>query len=85
MAKKKEQRQLVTAPQVGQSYIFNFAGGPLTGILESKHDKLTGIYGHAWFWIRVPAENSFTGSSRVAQAVRYPVSIYNILSEYNVQ
>jgi len=87
MAKKAKAKPkaTVTKPKIGNWYTFTFAGGPLLGILDQKNDKLTNLYGVAWFWMRVPANKSYSSGSHTARDVRYPVSIYNIIAEHNVQ
>lgn len=82
---KKQQRASITKPLVGKWYTFTFAGGPLLGVLEEKNDKLTQLYGHAWFWMRVPADKTYTTGGHESRDVRYPVSIYDLISEQNVQ
>lgn len=82
MAKKKEQTATVVKPKKGSRYEFQFAGGRMVGILEEKNDKLTQHYGHAWFWLRVPAEEVYNGFGKETKDMRYPVSIYNLIKEY---
>jgi hypothetical protein len=85
MAKKKQEKATITKPKVGKWYTFTFAGGSLLGILEERNDKLTQHYGVAWFWMRVPADKSYSSGGHEVRDVRYPVSIYNLIAEQNVQ
>lgn len=85
MAKKQKQRASITKPTVGKWYTFTFAGGPLLGVLEERNSKLTELYGVAWFWMRVPANKSYNSGSHESRDIRYPVSIYDLIAEQNVQ
>lgn len=85
MAKKKEQTATIVKPKIGKTYRFQFAGGHFVGILEERNDKLTQHYGHAWFWMRVPMDSHWNANYRLVKDMRYPVSIYNLIAEENVQ
>lgn len=70
MAKKKLPPTIkVKSPKIGDEYFFVFAGSVMFGKIVDKSEKLTKIYGQAWYTMTANADG---------HSVRYPVSSYNI-------
>jgi hypothetical protein len=77
MAKKKDPKEIaVKKPKIGTEYVFMFAGGSLTGILDEVNEKLSQHYGEPWYWFSTVGNRDSMGNVRT---MRYPVSIYNIV------
>jgi hypothetical protein len=74
MAKKASQKIYVKKPILGESYYFRFAGGIMRGTFDGINEKLTDYYNHKWYWIKC---------SNDSRDIRYPVSMYNISTQYN--
>jgi hypothetical protein len=74
MAKKAPQKIYVKKPVLGESYYFRFAGGITKGIFDGINEKLTEQYNQKWYWIK---------GSNDSRNTRYPVSLYDISTEYN--
>lgn len=66
----------VKKPKKGRTYLFEFAGSEIIGVLQEENEVLTKYYSHPRYIMLVEAKHS-----PIFEKGTYPASIHSIIKE----